>query len=188
MTKITSIILGIALGLMAMSLTGCIQGLTGNIGETNKHIATSNENMFKGFASAVQACKTESCVTAIGMAFAGGMGRQQFMRPDTLLDWIRALNQPLDTLLRYTDRRGQEGGGGATGSLVLKGNQNVVNVGNTAEVKGGGSLIQDLSTDSKPFHEQHTWNQDGQSSGNGTTDRHDVNPPPVEEAPVGEAL
>ena len=169
MTKLFSTALFLVASLLLLlGLTGCIE-LTGSISETNKQIATSNENNFKAFSAAMAACNGEQgCLVGVAMGFAGGLGRQSFYRPDTVLDWIRALNQPLDTVLRYTAKQG-DGSGGATGSLVLKGDQNVVNVGNTAEHRGSGSLVQDLGISAQPYKEQRTWSQDGQGQGNGTS-------------------
>jgi len=169
MTKLFSTILSlIAAFFLLFGLSGCVE-LTGNISKTNKQIATSNENNLKAFSAAMAACDGEQgCLVGVAMAFAGGLGRQSFYRPDTVLDWIRALNQPLDTVLRYTAKQG-DGSGGAAGSLVLKGDQNIVNVGNTAEHRGSGSLVQDLSTSAQPYKEHRTWTQDGQSQSNGTS-------------------
>jgi len=169
MTKLFSTALFLVASLLLLlGLTGCIE-LTGSISETNKQIATSNENNFKAFSAAMAACNGEQgCLVGVAMGFAGGLGRQSFYRPDTVLDWIRALNQPLDTVLRYTAKQG-DGSGGAAGSLILKGDQNIVNVGNTAEHRGSGSLVQDLSTSAQPYKEHRTWTQDGQSQSNGTS-------------------
>jgi len=169
---------------VVVGLSGCIE-LVGNVSETNKQIAQSNNSRFTAFAQGMVGCGDDAaCKVGLAMAFAGGMGQQNFYRPDSVLDWVRALNQPLDTLLRYTQNG--DGNGGATGSLVLRGDQNVVNVGNSAEHRGTGTLTQDLSTSSQPYKEQRTWVQDGYAQGNGTIDSHNEGAPEVPGEEVAE--
>jgi hypothetical protein len=165
--------------LVVVGVSGCVELFTTNpILETNKQIVQANKDGLKEFGQALASCNGHNgCEVGVGMAYAGGMGKQQLMRPDTVLDWIRALSDPLDTILDHADKRGGSGGGD-TGYLELKGNQNVVNVGNSAENRGNGVLNQDLRTKTKPFMDTRQWN-DGE--GNGTSTVEHTPPTPVAE-------
>lgn len=81
--------------LLALSLAGCA-----DYKDLNQMIDSGNTNRLKVFGEALAKCgDNQACSGMLGMAFASGMGQQQFIKPQTALDWAVAMSPYANTLL-----------------------------------------------------------------------------------------
>jgi hypothetical protein len=112
-----------------------------SIDKTNRMIDDSNAGRLEAFASAMEICDEKpGCIVAVSMAFASNMGQQQFIRPESVLDYIRELRQWVDPIGNLIDRL--EGNGGTSGDRaanVVKGDGNVILVGNRSSADNGST-------------------------------------------------
>lgn len=70
--------------LMTVALCSC------SMKETNELIAQANADRFTAFTTGMNEATSEGARIAMAMAFAGGMGMQEFYRPETGSDYLRA--------------------------------------------------------------------------------------------------
>lgn len=112
-------------------LSGCGIGgfsLTNDMSNVNQMIADSNDNRFKAFAEGMSKCNDNAaCQVGLSMAFAGGLGKQEFYKPETTADLLRAF-VPYASLLtdiyKLTHMDGGSTGGEA--SPYIKGDGNTI--------------------------------------------------------------
>lgn len=117
-------------------------GCAGNsIDKTNQMIADANENRLQALATALSICDEKpGCVGTVAFAFGSGAGQQQFIRPESWLDYIRELRMWVDPIGNLIDRL--EGNGGTSGDRaanVVKGDGNVILVGNRSSADNGST-------------------------------------------------
>ena len=128
--------------ILALLLTGCVS-LTGqnSIDRTNDMIIEANRYRLESYGNAMVACgDNAACQVGVSLAFAGNLGQQQLYRHETVLDWMRELRMWIDPIDRIVAR--VDGGGGYSGDRaanVVRGDGNVILVGNRASADNGST-------------------------------------------------
>jgi len=98
-----------AIAIIGLALSGC------GYKEVNQQIATSNENRLRIFNAGMIGCKDDAaCKVGVAMAFAGNMGQQSFIKPESAKDYMVAATPILDILSRWKGN-----GNGANGGVSI---------------------------------------------------------------------
>ena len=118
---------------LVATLSGCITLLgPSSVDRTNEKIIEANRDRLAAYARAMVACgDNAACQVGASLAFAGNLGQQQLMRPETGLDWVRELRLWIDPIDRIVAR--VDGGGGYSGDRAVnyvRGDGNILLVGN----------------------------------------------------------
>ena len=134
---------------LMIPLSGCsaIFGQS-SIDKTNEMIVESNQGRLESFATAMAACEeAPGCLVAVSMAFAGNMGQAPLFRPESYLDYIREIRMWIDPVGNLIDRLngGTGGTSGDRAANVVKGDGNVILVGNRASADNGATAGFSLS-------------------------------------------
>ena len=113
--------------ILALLLTGCA-----NVDNTNRLIADANRDRAKAYADGMAACGTNAaCQVGLTALVAGGLGQQQFIKPDTAIDWLREGRMWLDPVGRIVDRVvGASGTSGDHAGSHVRGDGNTILIGN----------------------------------------------------------
>jgi len=148
-----------------MMLSGCSLFGESSVDKTNQMIADSNEGRLEAFATAMAICgNNQSCSTAVAMAFAGNMGQQPLLRPESTLDYIRELRLWVDPVGNLITRlEGNSGTSGDRAANYIKGDGNILVIGNKTSAS-------DKSTASLSFSANPTKTQSWQDMYNPSTD------------------
>lgn len=127
---------------------------------TNQLIADSNNTRLKIFADGMAACAgNAACQVGLAMGFAGNLGVQQFLRPETVKDYLAALF-PWFNLGLSTYATLQGSGGTSTGFVLNKSSGNTfINVANKSTAAYGSTLSASLDYKNSPT----TISQSGQT-------------------------
>lgn len=124
-------------------------GCAGNsIDKTNEMIARANEDRLQALATALSICDEKpGCVGTVAFAFGSGAGQQQFIRPESWLDYIREARMWVDPVGSLIDRinGGTGGTSGDRASNIVRGDGNVILVGNRASADNGSTAGFSLS-------------------------------------------
>lgn len=172
------IVFSITLVAFVASLSGCAS----SIDETNKQIAATNAAYLKAYGEGMAGCKDNAaCQVGLTAAFAGGIGRQQLLRPETPLDYVREARNWIDPVGNIIDRiNGYGGTSGDRSSNIIRGDGNTILVGNKVSAA-------DQSSTSFSLNPSYTRNYDGgynrNYTGGGTVTDEGVEPMIVEAAP-----
>lgn len=167
MSKVFSLVL--VVGLVA-ALSGCAG--QNSTDKTNQMISESNDGRLESFARAMAVCgDNAACQVAISLAFAGNMGQQQFLRPESWLDYVREARQWIDPVGNLIDRLNGGTGGisGDRAASVIKGDNNLVMIGNRARADNQSSMSFSLNPNytrswngyNRDFKGQQPINDDG---------------------------
>jgi hypothetical protein len=140
-------------------LSGCLSiAHADSIDDTNRMIDASNKDRLVAFGQAMAACEEKTgCLVAVSMAYAGNMGQQNFLRPETYLDYIREARNwlvPLNLIFGGS-------GDGDRGVNSIRGDGNVIMVGNKSEANGASSISQPVDTNYSKTYEQLNRNYTG---------------------------
>lgn len=117
--------------------------------DVNKAIAVSNEKRFVAFKDGMVECGEDAaCKVGLSMAFAGGLGQQQFYREDSITDYMKALHPYLATGVEITKIIKTSGGtsGDAAGFLVTGNNNQFIGIGNKLSASDRSSVYTDWSS------------------------------------------
>lgn len=166
MQKTLSLVLVIA----AVALSGCVS-LTGpsSIDTTNQLIVDSNAGRLESFATAMEKCGANAaCQVAVSMAYAGNIGQQPLLRPETPLDYLREARNWIAPLAMIYGGSGD----GDRGSSVIRGDGNVVMMGNRTKAENASSV-------SQPIAAEYTRNYD-------QNNRHFTGLQPIDDSGLGE--
>jgi len=136
----------VALLVLAVTLSGCL-GLGNDFSSTNEMIAAANTDRFRAFSAGMIGCgEDEACKVGLAMAFAGGMGQQDFFRPETVRDYAQAF-LPYATLGVDVFRLwGGFSGGGSGGYVVTGDNNSFSGIGNDLVADNESSLSATFSS------------------------------------------
>lgn len=134
----------ILLLMLTLVLPGCGgMSLTNDMSAVNTQIADANLKSQIAFGASMAACKDNAaCQVAVGMAYASGMGKQAFYKPETVSDLLRAFSPYMafgvDIARLWND--GVSGNGGTGGGFIVTGNNNSFSgINNTLKASGSGS-------------------------------------------------
>jgi hypothetical protein len=118
--------------LLVFCLLSFISGCASSIDITNTQIAAANAAYLKAYADGLAGCRDNSaCQVGLTSAFAGGLGRQPLLRPETPLDYIREVRGWIDPIGSIIDRMNGYGGtSGDRSSNIIRGDGNTILVGN----------------------------------------------------------
>lgn len=133
---------------LLIPISGCSFTGPNSIDRTNEMIHESNKGRLESFATAMSACEEKpGCLVAVSMAFAGNMGQQNLLRPESTLDYIREVRMWVDPVGNLIDRLngGTGGTSGDRAANVVKGDGNVILVGNRASADNGSTAGFSLS-------------------------------------------
>ena len=113
--------------LCPMLLTACA-----GVDTANQLIADSNSQRLSAYADGMAGCgDNAACQVGLTAAFAGGLGQQQFFRPDTAVDYLRAGLPYAEIGLRAYSIWGAAGGtSGDRAATIVRGDGNTLLVGN----------------------------------------------------------
>lgn len=99
----------LAIIVTALALSGC------GYREVNQMIADSNTNRLKAYADGMKACGVNAaCQVGLSMAFAGDMGQQNLIRPESVKDYIVAFTPLAQIFSQWAG-----GGNGANGGISV---------------------------------------------------------------------
>ena len=117
--------------LLAMILPALLTACAG-VETTNQLIADSNGQRLAAYADGMAGCgDNAACQVGLSMAFAGGLGQQQFFRPDTAVDYLRAGLPYAELGLRAYSIWGASGGtSGDRAATIVRGDGNTLLIGN----------------------------------------------------------
>lgn len=125
--------------LLALSLSGC----AGNsIDRTNEMIAAANNGRMEALATALAICDEKpGCIGTVSFAFGSGAGQQPFIRPESWIDYIREARMWLDPVGNLIDRLqgGTAGTSGDRAANIVRGDGNVILVGNRSSADNGST-------------------------------------------------
>ena len=109
-----------------------LSGCASSIDTTNAQIAATNAAYLKAYADGMAGCRDNAaCQVGLTSAFAGGLGRQPLLRPETPLDYIREARGWIDPIGNIIDRiNGYGGTSGDRSSNIIRGDGNTILVGN----------------------------------------------------------
>jgi hypothetical protein len=126
-------------------LPGCA-----DINDTNKLIAEANVDRLSKYADGMVACgDNAACQVGVSAAYFSGAGQQNFFRPDTAVDYLRAGLPYAELGTRwYQLFLGSAGTSGDRSSIYVKGDGNSFNLGNDLSAAYGSSLTVDWSNQS----------------------------------------
>ena len=131
-------------GLVGLLLVGCSFTGPSSIDTTNQMISEVNENRLVNYGEALANCgENAACQVGVSLAFAGNLGQQQFFRPETALDYVREFRgwAPIAIAL------GLGGSGdGDRGANMIRGDGNVIMVGNKTKAEGYSSTSMPVSS------------------------------------------
>lgn len=139
-------------------------GCAGNsIDKTNGMIAVANADRLQALAKALSICNEKpGCVGTVAFAFGSGAGQQQFLRPESWLDYIREARMWVDPVGNLIDRinGGTGGTSGDRASNIVRGDGNVILVGNRSSADNsstsGFSLNQSYSRTWTGYNRSYT--------------------------------
>lgn len=117
--------------LLAMLLPALLSACAG-VDTTNQLIADSNSQRLSAYADGMAGCgDNAACQVGLTAAFAGGLGQQQFFRPDTAVDYLRAGLPYAELGLRAYSIWGAAGGtSGDRAATIVRGDGNTLLIGN----------------------------------------------------------
>lgn len=123
---------------VALLFSGCTSIFgPSSIDRTNDMIVDANRYRLESYARAMVACgDNAACQVGASLAFAGNLGQQPLMRPETGLDWLRELRLWIDPIDRIVAR--VDGGGGYSGDRAVnyvRGDGNILLVGNRSSAE-----------------------------------------------------
>lgn len=126
-------------------LPGCA-----DINATNKLIAAANSSRLAQYADGMAACgDNAACQVGLSAAYFSGAGQQNFFRPDTAVDYLRAGLPYAELGTRwYQLFLGSAGTSGDRSSIYVKGDGNSFNLGNDLSAAYASSLTVDWSNQS----------------------------------------
>ena len=123
--------------------------------EANNLIADANKDRLKEFANGMATCgNNAACQVALSMAFAGGLGQQQFFKPETAKDYLVAA-MPYAVLGADLLRLFNGNGGSGQGVVVNGKGNTVIGVGNQARADRSSTLTANVD----PYMPQTTLQQ-----------------------------
>jgi len=113
-----------AIAILGLALSGC------GYKEVNQMIADSNVQRLQAYADGMKACGVNAaCQVGLSMAFAGNMGQQDLIRPESVKDYVVAITPLVSVLGQWfqTSNSSGEDGIDMSGSIgstlnVFKGN------------------------------------------------------------------
>lgn len=127
---------------LALMLSSCA-----GVDQTNQLIADGNAQRLQAYADGMAGCgDNAACQVGLTAAFAGGLGQQQFFKPDTAVDYLRAGLPYADILYRSYAIWG--GGGGTSGDRAvnyIKGDGNTLLIGNRTSSDNGSTASLSLN-------------------------------------------
>ena len=117
--------------LFALLLVFLLSACAG-VDTANQLIADSNSQRLTVYADGMAGCgDNAACQVGLTAAFAGGLGQQQFFRPDTAVDYLRAGLPYAEIGLRAYSIWGAAGGtSGDRAATIVRGDGNTLLVGN----------------------------------------------------------
>lgn len=123
-------------------LSGCA-----GVDNANKLIAESNADRLSAYGRGMAYCRDNAaCQVGLTAAFAGGLGQQQFFRPDTPVDWLREGRLWLDPVGRIVDRvAGSSGTSGDHAGSYVRGDGNTILIGNRSTGDNGSTASLSLN-------------------------------------------
>lgn len=132
--------------LLAMLLPSLLAACAG-VDDANRLIAESNSDRLAVYGDGMAACgDNAACQVGLTAAFAGGLGQQQFFRPDTPVDYLREGRLWLDPVGRIVDRvAGSSGTSGDHAGSYVRGDGNTILIGNRASAENGSTASLSLS-------------------------------------------
>lgn len=122
-----------------LATSGCASN---SIDKTNEMIAEANADRLHALATALSICDEKpGCVGTVAFAFGRGAGQQQFLRPESWLDYIREARMWVDPVGNLIDRinGGTGGTSGDRASNIVRGDGNVILVGNRSSGDNGST-------------------------------------------------
>lgn len=127
----------------------CLPGCA-DINDTNKLIAATNTGRLSEYADGLAACgDNDGCKVGLTAAYFSGAGQQNFFRPDTVVDYLRAGLPYAELGTRwYQLFLGSAGTSGDRSSIYVKGDGNSFNIGNDLSAAYGSSLAVDWANQS----------------------------------------
>ena len=148
----------LALAVSLLYLTGCSFTGPSSIDTTNQMIVQMNENRLVNYSDAMANCgDNAACQVGVSMAFAGNLGQQQLFRPETPLDYLRELRWIAPMAMSLWSGSGD----GDRGSNWVKGDGNIIMVGNESKASGYASLSQPIGTSYQRNYDQSNKNFTG---------------------------
>ena len=135
--------------LIALSVLICLCSCA-DINDTNKLIAAANTGRLTQYAEGMATCgENAACQVGLSAAYFSGSGQQNFFRPDTAVDYLRAGLPYAELGTRwYQLFLGSAGTSGDRSSIYVKGDGNSFNLGNDLSAAYGSSLTVDWSNQS----------------------------------------
>jgi hypothetical protein len=98
-----------AIAILGLALSGC------GYKEVNQMIADSNVQRLQAYADGMKACGVNAaCQVGLSMAFAGNMGQQDLIRPESAKDYIVTITPLVSILSQWAG-----GGNGANGGVSI---------------------------------------------------------------------
>jgi hypothetical protein len=137
---------------LIVPLSGCVS-LTGpsSIDTTNQMIVESNKDRLTNYGQAMAACgDNAACQVGVSLAFAGNMGQQSLYRPETALDYVRELRGWIAPLSVFWGGSGD----GSRGANVVRGDGNVIMVGNETRAENASSVSQPVTAEYTRHYDQ----------------------------------
>jgi hypothetical protein len=129
---------------LIVPLSGCVS-LTGpsSIDATNQMIVESNKDRLTNYGQAMASCGSNAaCQVGVSMAYASNMGQQPLFKPETPLDWVRELRWIAPMAMGLWGGSGD----GSRGANYVKGDGNVIMVGNETDASGYSLVDMPVST------------------------------------------
>lgn len=117
------------------------------VDQTNQLIADGNAQRLQAYADGMAGCgDNAACQVGLTAAFAGGLGQQQFFKPDTAVDYLRAGLPYMDILYRSYAIWGTSGGtSGDRAVNYIKGDGNTLLIGNRTSGDNGSTASLSLN-------------------------------------------